>query len=56
MKYFMEADLRMLLEKAFRKGWEKALEPIDNVPSAIIGWNAKPEQFPEDIDELMKDV
>lgn len=56
MKYFTESDLRELLERAFRKGWEKAMEPIDNVPTALIGWNAKPEEFPEDINELMKDV
>lgn len=56
MKSLTEGQVRDLLERAFRMGWRRAMEPIDNVPTALIGWNAEPDEFVGEIEDLMKEI
>lgn len=57
MKLITEEQLQTLLEKAYKKGWERAMESVDNVPTALIGLCAKPEEFSaNEVEELVHSV
>ena len=57
MKLITEEQLQTLLEKAYKKGWERAMESVDNVPTALIGWCARPEEFSaNEVEELVNSV
>lgn len=56
MKQMTEAKLKELLQRAYRMGWRTAMTPIDNVPSALIGCNANPDDLIDEVDNLVKEV